>query len=93
MSPVDLRNVHFLLFKKTPVDLEILQCRLSIVKNGNVPCHVCFKFSVVLRMVLFRLSNLRKGRVALSNVEVEGPASADRGSRNESLLCIWQQRG
>ena len=49
------------------------QCRLSILRNCNVPCRYFTKFPVDFKIALCRLSNLRKGRVALSNLRVKAP--------------------
>ena len=39
------------------------QCRLSILRNGNVPCHYFLNFPVDLKKVQCRLSILRKDDV------------------------------
>ena len=47
MSPVDFKKwqcpLSLFLFLDLPLDFEIVQCRLSILRNGNVPCHYNFK--------------------------------------------------
>ena len=49
------------------------QCRLSILGNDNVPCRYFLNVPVDFKIVQCRLSNLRKGRVALSNLRVKAP--------------------
>ena len=49
------------------------QCRLSILRNANVPCLYFSNVPVDFKVVRCRLSNLRKRRVALSNLRVKGP--------------------
>ena len=49
------------------------QCRLSILRNCNVPCHYFLNVPVDFKLVQCRLSNLRKCYVALSNLRVKGP--------------------
>ena len=39
------------------------QCSLSILRNGNVPCHYFSDFSVDLKIVQCRLSILRNGNI------------------------------
>ena len=39
------------------------QCRLSILRNGNVPCHYFLDFLVDFKIVQCHLSILRKGYV------------------------------
>ena len=60
------------------------QCRLSILRNDNVPCHYLLFLSVDFKRVQCRLSNLRKGRVALSNLRAKG-----HKGRNE--LCLSKE--
>ena len=54
MSPVDFKkwqcplSLYFLGF---PVDFIIVQCRLSIVRNDNVPCHSFLNFPVDFKIV------------------------------------------
>ena len=72
----------------SPVDFKKRQCRLSLAlespcrfkrspmspvdfKTGQCPLSLFF-FSVDFKRVQCRLSNLRKGRVALSNIRVNG---------------------
>ena len=50
-----------------------MQCPLSILRKGNVPCHYFVFLSVDFKRVQCRLSNLREGCVALSNLRVKGP--------------------
>ena len=45
---------------------------LSILRNGNVPCHYILNVPVDFKIVQCRLSNLRKDRVALSNLRNRG---------------------
>ena len=45
---------------------------MSILRNGNVPCHYILNFPVYFRIVLCRLSDLRKDHVALLNLRVKG---------------------
>ena len=66
MSPV-------VILKKVPVDFKIVQCRLSILRNDNVPCRYLFNVHVEFKVVQCRLSNLRKHHVALSILRVKGP--------------------
>ena len=66
MSPV----VFF--YKKFPVDFKTVQCRLSILRNDNVPCRYFSNAPVDFKVVQCRLSNLRKRRVALSVLRVKG---------------------
>ena len=39
------------------------QCRLSILRNGNVPCHYFLDFPVDFKIVQYHLSILRQGNV------------------------------
>ena len=48
------------------------QCRLSILRNDNVPCRYFLKVPVDFKVVKCRLLNLRKRRVALSILRVKG---------------------
>ena len=50
-----------------------IQCRLSILRNGNVPCHYFLNVPVDFKVVQCPLSNLRKCHVGLSNSRVKGP--------------------
>ena len=65
-------NVPCRYFWNVPVDLKIVQ-RRAILRNGNVPCHYFLRLPVGLKIVLCRLSNSRKGCVALSNLRVKAP--------------------
>ena len=49
------------------------QCRLSILRNGNVPCRLFLNVPVDFKVPQCRLSILRNGPVALSNLGVKGP--------------------
>ena len=76
MSPVDYGNIPCRYFRNFPVDFKIAQCHLSILRNGNVPCRPFLNVLVDFKVpgiVQCRLSNLRKGPVALSNLRVNGP--------------------
>ena len=44
------------------------QCRLSILGNGNVPCHYTLNFTVVFEIAKCHLLNLRKGPCHVSNI-------------------------
>ena len=44
------------------------QCRLSILRNGNVPCHHSLDFPVDFKIAKCRLSNLRKGPCHVGNI-------------------------
>ena len=48
------------------------QCRPSVLRNVNVPCHYLLDSPVDFKIVQCRLSILRNGRVALSNLRVKG---------------------
>ena len=50
--------------------MEGLQCRLSILRNDNVPCRHFKKFISISKIDQCRLSDLGKGHVALSNLGV-----------------------
>ena len=79
MSPVVVFEARF------PVDFKIAQCRLSILRNGNVPCRYFSSVSVDLKVVQCRPSNVRKRRVALWNLRVKGPFLSCIGSRQPQL--------
>ena len=49
------------------------RCRLSILRNGNIPCRYFSNVPVEFRVVKCRLSNLRKRRVALWFLRLKGP--------------------
>ena len=54
--------------------MEGPQCRLSILRNGNVPCHYFIGFPVDFKSVQCRLSILRNGNVLchyISNFPVD----------------------
>ena len=59
MSPVDFKKwqcpLSLFLFLDLPLDFEIVQCRLSILRNGNVPCHYNFKLFFFFFIAQFRL--------------------------------------
>ena len=46
---------------------------MSLLRSGNVPCRYFFTVSVNFKIMQCRMSNLRKGSVALSNLRVKGP--------------------
>ena len=48
-----------------------------IFRKGNVPCHYFVFLYVDFKKVQCRLSNLRKGRGALSNLRVSGPPEVE----------------
>ena len=50
----------------SPVDF------MSILRNGNIPCRYFRSFTVNFEIVQCRLSILRKGCAALSNLGVKG---------------------
>ena len=50
------------------------QCRLSILRNDNVPCCYFSNISVDFKVVQCRVLNLRKRPVALSILRVKGPS-------------------
>ena len=54
------------------------QCRLSILRNVNVPCRYFSNVPDDFKGVQCRLSNLRKRRAALSNLRVKGPHGEKR---------------
>ena len=77
MSLYDFKKCPVSIFKKIPVDFKIAQCRLSILSNGSVPCRYFINVPVDFKRVQCRLSNLRKSNVALSNLRVKGPQTAN----------------
>ena len=56
-----------------PLMGEGAQCRLSSLRNGNVPCQYFVNVPVDFKVVQCCLSNLRKCHVALSTLRVKGP--------------------
>ena len=67
MSPVE--------FKKTPMwHVSVAKewpCPLLILRNGAVACHYYFEAPCRVAKPSCRMSNLRNGRVAMSNVVVK----------------------
>ena len=55
------------------LDFRIVQCRLSILRNDNVPCRYFSNVPVDFKVVQCSLSNLRKRCVSLSIFRVKGP--------------------
>ena len=56
-----------------PLMGEGAHCRLSSLRNGNVPCQYFLNIPVDFKVVQCCLSNIRKCHVALSNLRVKGP--------------------
>ena len=56
------------------------QCRLSILRKGNVPCHYFLFLSVVFKRVQCHLSDLRKGCVKFKG---QGPLKRGEGKKGE----------
>ena len=80
MSPVDLKKWQCplsIFFINLPVDFEIVQCRLSILRNDNVPCRYFSNVPVDFKVVKCRLSILRKRRVTLSNLRVKATMAVE----------------
>ena len=44
------------------------QCRMSIFRNGNVPCRYFSNFNVDFKIAKFRLSNSREGPCHADNI-------------------------
>ena len=67
MSPVKLRKEpmsYVFIAKEWP-------CPLLIIRNATVACHYIFKASRSVVKPPCRISNLRKGHVAMSNLVVQ----------------------
>ena len=77
MSPVDFERWQcspVIFLKNVPVKFRKAQCHLSILGDGDVPCHYFSKFPVGFKVVQCSLSNLRKRCVTMSNLRVKGPS-------------------
>ena len=86
LSPVDLKKWQYplSLFMKFPCQFLNVPCVLSVLRNGNVPCHYLSHIPVDFMVVQSHLSNLGKFHVALSNSRVKGPGL---GHVLQHLLC------
>ena len=75
MSPVDFKKWQcpLSLFLDLAVNFDIVQCHLSVLRNGNFPVINFLNVPVDCKGVQCRLSILRNGRVALPNLRVKGP--------------------
>ena len=62
-------------------------CRMSILRNGYVPCHYFYNFHVDFKIVPCRMSMLRN-EVAVSNLGVKSPLINRHQYRNTWVITM-----
>ena len=70
------------------LDFRIVQCRLSILRNDNVPCRYFSNVPVDFKVVQCSLSNLRK-RCLLVDLKGQGPHHVSSISLSTIIICAY----